>query len=83
VRALCEDAGGHLWAGTTHGISRYYSEADPDPPKTFILPMPEREKNVPDGGSITIAFDGQDKWKHTARQRLLYSCRLDQREWSP
>ena len=83
VRALCEDAGGHLWAGTTHGISRYYSEADPDPPKTFILPMPEREKNVPDGGSITIAFDGQDKWKHTARLRLLYSCRLDQREWSP
>ena len=82
VRDLCEDQSGRFWAGTTHGLSMYFPDADVDPPQTFIQPILEREKSIPDGGTITIAFGGRDKWKFTPRNRLLYSYRLDEHEWS-
>jgi signal transduction histidine kinase len=82
VRDLCEDQSGRFWAGTTHGLSMYFPDADIDPPRTFIQPVLEREKSVPESGTITIAFGGQDKWKFTPRSRLLYSYRLDEHEWS-
>ena len=83
IRALLEDQRGRLWAGTTHGLSLYDPEADRDPPQTQVEPLPEREKNIHEGGAVTLRFGGQDKWKQTARERLLYSYRLDEREWSP
>ena len=82
VRDLCEDQSGRLWAATTRGLSMYFPEADVDPPKTFIQPVLEREKSIPEGGTITIAFSGRDKWKFTPHNRLLYSYRLDEHEWS-
>jgi signal transduction histidine kinase len=36
-----------------------------------------------DEGSVTIALSAQDKWKFTPRDRLVYSHRLDDQEWSP
>jgi len=83
VRDLHEDLRGRLWAGTTHGLSLYDPEADRDPPETQIEDLPDKEKNIREGGAITLTFTGQDKWKHTPRARLLYSHRLDDREWSP
>ena len=82
VRDLCEDQSGRFWAATTHGLSMYFPDADVDPPQTFIQPVLEREKTIPEGGTITIAFGGRDKWKFTPRNRLLYSYRLDEHEWS-
>ena len=82
IRDVCEDQSGRLWAGTTHGLSRYFPDADTEPPKTFIQPVLEHEKSIPEGGTITIAFGGRDKWKFTPRNRLLYSYRLDEHEWS-
>ena len=82
VREIYEDQRG-LWAGTTHGLSLYHPEADPDPPQTRIQELKDSEKNVPEGGTITITFSGQDKWKYTPRERLLYSGRLDEHEWTP
>jgi signal transduction histidine kinase len=82
VRDLCEDQSGRLWVGTTHGLSMYFPDADTDPPRTFIQPVLEKEKSIPEGGTITIAFGGRDKWKFTPRNRLLYSYRLDEHEWS-
>ncbi|MBE0540316.1 MAG: hypothetical protein IH623_02930 [Verrucomicrobia bacterium] len=82
VREVYEDRRGRLWAGTTHGPSLYHADADPDPPQTQIQPRTELENTVPEGGTITIAFTGQDKWKHTPRNRLLYSYRLDERDWT-
>jgi signal transduction histidine kinase len=35
-----------------------------------------------DGSTVTISFSGQDKWKFTPADRLLYSYRLDGQEWS-
>jgi signal transduction histidine kinase len=82
VRDLCEDQSGRFWAGTTHGLSMYFPDADIDPPRTFIQPVLEHEKSIAEGGTISIAFGGQDKWKFTPRSRLLYSYRLDEHEWS-
>jgi signal transduction histidine kinase/ligand-binding sensor domain-containing protein len=83
IRDICEDSRGRIWAATTHGLSLYHPEADPDPPQTSIQKLSETEKNVPEGGLITVVFNGQDKWKYTPRGRLLYSYRLDEQEWSP
>jgi signal transduction histidine kinase len=83
VREVCEDTRGRVWAGTSHGVSVYHPEADADSPKTFIHELTAKETQVPEGGTITLAFFGQDKWNYTRRPRLLYSHRLDARDWSP
>ena len=82
VRALCEDQRGRLWVGTAHGLSLYEPEADRDPPETQLRRLPESEDKIPAGGTITLLFGGQDKWKLTSRERLLYSYRLDDHDWS-
>ena len=83
IREICEDARGRIWAGTAHGLSLYHPEADTDPPRTFIHELTAKETQVPEGGTITLAFNGEDKWNYTRRQRLLFSHRLDGRDWSP
>ncbi len=83
VREIFEDQRGRLWAGTTLGLRVYQPQADPDPPQTSIRERAESENIVPEGGTIALSFTGVDKWKLTARQRLLYSHRLDERDWSP
>jgi len=83
VRELCEDSRGRIWAGTAHGLRLYHPEADPDPPKTYIQLLGEKERSVPEGGTIALSFSGQDRWNYTPRPRLLYSYRLSGRDWSP
>ena len=82
IRCLGEDSSGRLWAGTAHGLSLYYPDADTDPPKTQIEPLPETEKKILEGRTVTLIFSSQDKWKYTSRSRLLYSYRLDTHDWS-
>ncbi len=82
VRALYEDSRGRLWSGTTRGLSQYDPEADRDPPQTQIEPFSEKDGNLREGVAITLTFTGKDKWKYTARERLLFSYRIDEREWS-
>ena len=83
VRALCEDPRGHLWAGTTHGLSLYDPKADLDPPRTFIEAYPADSRSLPQNATLTLTFNGRDKWKYTPPERLLYSYRLDDNDWSP
>jgi signal transduction histidine kinase/ligand-binding sensor domain-containing protein len=83
VRELYEDQRGRVWAGTARGLSLYHPEADPDPPQTYVQTLTGSEKNIPAGGTITLTFSAMDRWKYTPRQRLLFSCRLDGRDWSP
>src|SRR6185437_11404608 len=33
--------------------------------------------------TVITVFSGRDKWKYTSSDRLLYSYRLDQHDWSP
>jgi signal transduction histidine kinase len=83
VRELCEDRRGLIWAGTARGLSLYSPETDADPPQVKIQKLTEKEGDIPEGGTITLAFVGRDKWKYTPGGRLLYSYRLDQHDWTP
>ncbi len=80
IRTLYTDRRGRLWAGTSQGLSVYHPEADRDPPKTEIYTPSDQP--ISEGGSLSVGFMGRDKWKFTARNRLLYSHRLDDGEWS-
>jgi signal transduction histidine kinase len=81
VFSLLEDRRGQLWVGTSQGLSRQHPEADLDPPRTEISTL--TTKPIEAGGAITLDFRGRDKWKFTPQNRLLYSYRLDEEEWSP
>jgi signal transduction histidine kinase len=83
VRELCLDNAGRIWAGTTHGLSCFFPEADREPPHTWIQEAAENEILVPENGSLSLNFRGEDKWKFTPRFRLLYSYRIDEQDWSP
>jgi signal transduction histidine kinase/ligand-binding sensor domain-containing protein len=84
VRGLFEDGRG-LWAATSRGISLFHPEADPetDPPQTYIQKLNDIGNTAPEGTSVSMTYSGRDKWRYTARERLLYSYRIDDREWSP
>jgi len=82
VRALSEDPRSGIWAATVYGQHRYHPEADTDPPRTFLPPVGEKEKNIPEDGVLTVFFSGRDKWQITPGRRLLFSHRLDEGEWS-
>jgi signal transduction histidine kinase len=83
VREVLEDQHGTIWVATPHGLSQYHPDADPDSPRTFIQKPEGKETRFRKGDTVTIAFNGQDKWKFTPRDRLLYSYKLDYRDWSP
>ncbi len=80
-RQVFEDHSGRLWVGTTRGLTLFHPEADIDPPRTRIHKQPEAE-SIPQNAIVTLVFTGEDKWKYTPRDRLLYSYRLDQHDWS-
>jgi signal transduction histidine kinase len=83
VRNLFEDQRSRLWAATTRGLSLFHPEADADPPRTTVQSFPGPENNLPEGGTISLSFGGLDKWKYTPPERLLFSYRLDVRDWTP
>ncbi len=81
VRQVLQDRRGRIWAASVGGLSLYHPEADAEPPQTFL----EQPRNVGviTEGQIQFSFGGRDKWKRTAADRLLFSYRLDEQEWSP
>jgi signal transduction histidine kinase len=83
VREVAEDRRGRVWAATARGLSYFYPEADADPPRTTIQQLNDQEQSLPEGAAFSVSFMAQDKWKLTPRSRLLFSYRLDQRDWSP
>jgi signal transduction histidine kinase/ligand-binding sensor domain-containing protein len=82
VREIYEDQQGRLWAATIRGLSLFHPEADPDPPRTSVPKLVETIPGVPEGNAVTLTFTGEDKWKYTPEHRLLYSFRLDDKDWS-
>jgi len=82
ARGLYEEPRGRIWCATTHGVSVYHPDADRDPPEPRIQPLREASGEVREGTPVTLTFGGVDKWKFTARDRLLFSYRLNQGEWS-
>ena len=82
VHQVYEDQDGRIWAATARGLSLYHPDADPYPPQTYIQPLADKDLRISEGGTINLAFSGQDKWRYTPRERLLYAYRLDQGDWS-
>lgn len=78
---LFEDQQGQIIVGTIRGAYYYDPSADQDPPLTAINPE-ENSKQVAPDGTIRFVFSGIDKWKYTSTDRLLYSYRIDGKDWS-
>ncbi|HZV35327.1 MAG TPA: ATP-binding protein, partial [Verrucomicrobiae bacterium] len=83
VREVFQDHRGNFWAATASGLCEYHPESDPDPPRTYVQNLAERNNTVREGSIVNISFNAVDKWKYTPEDRLLYSYRLDGQDWSP
>jgi signal transduction histidine kinase/DNA-binding response OmpR family regulator/ligand-binding sensor domain-containing protein len=79
---IFQDRLGRIWVATTGGFGVYHGEADRDPPRTFISDRDNSRQMAPNG-RVKISLSGIDRWKYTAAGRLLFSYRLDGRNWSP
>ncbi|HEY3914422.1 MAG TPA: ATP-binding protein, partial [Verrucomicrobiae bacterium] len=83
IRSVVEDQRGGIWVATSDGPELFHSEADSDPPRTFIGNLTGKQKSIPEDGAINVIFSGEDKWHSTPRRRMLFSHRLDEGDWSP
>ena len=83
IRRVEEDSGGRIFAETAAGWSAFQPEADLVAPRTQIATNAPGPVRFREGAVLTLTFGGRDKWKQTAPERLLFSYRLDEREWSP
>jgi signal transduction histidine kinase len=80
VMEIRERSGGEVIADTPVGWFRFDPNADLDPPRTILQPPPT--PRVREGESLRVTFRGQDRWNLTPPGRLLFSHKLDEREWS-
>ncbi len=83
VRQIHEAASGQITVATANGWSSFHPQADPAAPRTHLTTNRLVKTEFREGSVVTLAFSGRDKWKQTAPERLLFSHRLDEREWSP
>lgn len=83
VRGVFADEFGRIIADTLRGMSVFQPATDLDAPDTYIRAAGTNDLRFGEGAMINLAFAGWDKWKLTAPARLLFSHRLDEREWSP
>lgn len=79
---FCDSENNHLWAGTARGPCHLDPEADLDPPHTSIASANSQNEFFVDA-PITFTFSAQDRWKFTPPERLLYSYRRDNIQWTP
>ena len=83
IRRIQEAVDGRILAETAGGWNAFHPEADADAPRTSIVINELGRAQFREGSVVTIAFHGRDKWKQTTPERLLFSYRLDERDWSP
>ncbi|MBI4907201.1 MAG: hypothetical protein HY820_26490 [Acidobacteria bacterium] len=77
-----QDRTGRIWAGMSRGLSLHYPGIDSAPPRTDLRAA-RNANEAPSSGFIRLQFAGRDLWKQTSQERLLYSHRLDQGDWTP
>lgn len=77
-----QSRGNRLWAGTARGLSLLDPQADTDPPRAQISSANGQKEFILDT-TITLSFNGVDKWKLTPSDRLHYSYRRDSVLWTP
>lgn len=81
VQRVVEDAQGHIWAATARGLNLLHPEADNDPPEAIIPPI--AAESISTEGNLSIEYTARDRWKQTTPDRLLFSHRIDEQDWSP
>ncbi|MBI1388249.1 MAG: response regulator [bacterium] len=69
-------------AGGVMGINRYFEHADDDPPDT-VIPSDRNNNEFLYKQTVRFMLQGADRWKYTDSDRLLYSYKIDEGEWSP
>ncbi|MBN2326134.1 MAG: PAS domain-containing protein [Candidatus Omnitrophica bacterium] len=77
-----EDHRGRIWIGASRGVGRLRLESDQDPPDAMITDDSDMKEIAPEG-NVQFHFTGMDKWKSTREERLLFSYRVNDSEWSP
>ena len=77
VTSICEDRRGHIWVGTTRGVTLYQPSSDLDPPRAMVM-----ARSTADDGTTTMTFGGMDKWNFTSPDQLVFSYRIDSEDWS-
>ena len=81
THSVFETSRREVWIGTLRGPVTYVPHADLDAPRTQTIAW----EQLPDaGGENTglLTLGGQDRWRFTPDDRLVFSYRLDGREWS-
>ena len=79
---VLKDRSGKLWCATSKGLFLYNPEADNDYPiaKIIIDQLPLTPKlDQP----LIIVFQGEDRWKATPPEQLLFSWHIDEMPWTP
>ncbi len=82
IITVFEDSKKQLWAGTAHGVSLYSPATDNDPPRVTVDRWDNEKNNLP-RDTVTLEFKARDRWRITETDRLLYSYRLDEQDWTP
>ena len=77
-----QDSRGRIWVGTNRGLSLFHPEADPWPPET-VMAETDNPREVAPGAAARLVFKAVDKWHFTLPNRLLFSYRLDDGQWTP
>ncbi|MGZ5568856.1 MAG: ATP-binding protein, partial [Limisphaerales bacterium] len=80
VQQVVEDSLGHVCAATARGLNTFHPEADTDPPEAMIQPIPA--ELISTEGNLSLEFSARDRWKQTPPDRLLFSYRIDEQDWS-
>jgi signal transduction histidine kinase/ligand-binding sensor domain-containing protein len=77
-----QDQRGELWVATEKGLSRYFREADLDPPVSSVR-SEEEVREIRAHEPLRLTFHGHDRWDSTPARRLVFSHRIDEASWFP
>ncbi len=78
---VLEDSKKRIWVTTGYGVVMVHNkDADQDAPEVTI--NSQNQKEISSQGNAQFSYDGRDKWKYTDSNRLLYSHRIDDGNWS-
>jgi signal transduction histidine kinase len=82
ITNVIEDPAGGIIARTAAGDWAYDPAADSESPRAFIPPTSDPRAEFREGETLIVEFTGRDRWDVTAPDRLLFSTKLAEREWS-
>jgi signal transduction histidine kinase len=81
IGAVRETESSDILTQTAVGNYRFDPSADAERPRTTIQPLPGGGQ-IREGTPLRVTFSGHDRWHLTTPERLLFSFKLDEREWS-